>query len=204
MKMNAHVLSIDPGASMGVSLMGPDGTLIGYRELKMRDAELRSAVIRESVRRCVASGTDLVVVREKWQAGGPKQRWSTSTIAGLGAAWGIWMEQFRLCAPWLPKSRFHAVYPSTWRKNVLGAHAKGKEGWAVLAKNYVTSRFDIEDPGPEAAVAICIGVYAFTSPKVAASAQERPMWHRKLPSKSWDWKVKVSDASVFARRTDGD
>lgn len=197
--MNAHVLAIDPGRSMGVALMSPEGNPVFHCQLEMRDAVSRWKLIDRAVGRCLKRNTDLVVVREKWQSGGPKFRWSTAQIAGLGAAWGIWTEQFRLFAPWIPQSRFHAVYPSTWRSKVLRAHAKSREGWAELARKYVAARFGV-DAAPDEAVALCIGAYAFASPKIIASAQEKPRWHKKVPQ---EWSFGSSGAKiVFSRRLD--
>lgn len=175
MKMNAHVLAVDPGAAMGAAILGPDGEPIEHHQLAVKDAHKRTLIVTRVVHLALSDNTDIVVVREKWQAGG--RRANPKMMAGLGAAWGLWVEQLKLYAPWLPSSRFHQVYPSMWRKHVLGAGAKDSAGWHTLAQNYVASRFKIEDAGPDATVALCIGAYAFMNPKIVASVQSKPQWH---------------------------
>lgn len=177
MKMNAHVLGIDPGSSSGAALFGPDGEPIATVQLTKRQAHERAAFVRRAVKRSWDIGTDLIVVREKWQKGGPKA--GPSMHQGLGTAWGLWLEQFYLHAPWLPPSRFFQVYPSTWRSVVLNAHAKDSLGWERVTANYVRQRFGVADAGGDEQVAMCLAAYAFKNAKIVASAQDKPRWHRK-------------------------
>ncbi len=174
MNMNAHVLGIDPGSKSGATLLGPGRNLIFSAQLEAGDAGERTEIVAEAVARAVAAGTDLIIAREKWQAGGPHM--TPRIAAGLGAAWGLWREQLYLHASILPDSRIHAVYPGTWRSAVLGAGAKSSGGWEALARAYVASRFGLKDPGDDETVSVCVACWAFTDAKVRKTVQDRPRW----------------------------
>ncbi len=177
MKMNAHVLGIDPGANSGAALLDPDGRIVVVEQLTKSDAFKRAELVSRAVEAARVGGTDLIVMREQWQAGG--KRANPKMLAGLGMAWGLWLEQLYINAGHLPTSRYHKVYPSTWRKHVLGAGASSSEGWARLAAQYVRNRWSIE-PGPDATVACCVAAFAFVNPKVVATVQPKPLWLRKM------------------------
>lgn len=176
MKMNAHVLGIDPGANSGAALLAPNGRVLLAEQVRKGDAHKRANIVLRAVEAARVHSTDLVVMREKWQAGG--RRANPKMLAGLGMAWGLWLEQLYMHAGGLPSSRYHQVYPSTWRKHVLGAHATSSDGWQRLTEQYVRNRWNIE-PGPDAAVACCVGAFAFVNAKAIACVQAKPLWLRK-------------------------
>lgn len=178
MKLNAYVLGIDPGSESGAGLLNPAGCLLLSAELEAKDARERGSIVAEAVRCAKKEGVDLIIAREKWQAGGPHM--TPRVAAGLGAAWGLWREQIYLHAAALPPNRIHSVFPSTWRSEVLGAGAKSSGGWEALARNYVNARYGVKNPGPNEVVGICIASWALIDAKVRKSVQERPRWHALL------------------------
>lgn len=183
MKMNAHVLGIDPGAQSGAALLAPDSSLVFAEEVGKRDAAKRGELVRKAVLTARSSQTDLVVIREKWQPGGwerGKRHGNASMLMGLGVAWGLWLEELYLHASELPFSRYHTVVPPTWRKHVLGVGASSRDGWERVTAQYVRNRWGVE-PGPNASVACCVAAFAFLHTKTVACVQSKPLWHRKAP-----------------------
>jgi hypothetical protein len=170
------VLAIDPGASSGAAIFTGAGALVGSHQLARKEAGSRMRIVRHAVRIARDSETDLIVMREQWQAGG--KRANPQMIAGLGAAWGLWLEQLYMNAPFLPPNRVLKVYPSTWKSKVLDAHAVGTEAWLKLVHRYVESRFGLTGLGDDEAVAICIGCYALKAPAALKVAQDKPRWHK--------------------------
>lgn len=174
--IRAYVLGVDPGSNMGAGLISPAGKRVMSAQLEMREAQARTEIMVEAVERALRDEVDLIIAREKWQAGG--KHMTPRTAAGLGAAWGLWREQINLVAPFLPPNRIHTVYPSTWRSRVLGAGAKNADGWEALAKGYVASRFGLREVGSDEAVGLCLACWAPTDAAVRKVVQERPRWHR--------------------------
>ena len=182
--INAHYIGIDPGNAMGFALLNPNGMLISRAQLTAPEARARMSLMLDALTHCLGKpgeiATDLVIAREKWQPGGRfagGARMGPETYAGLGAQWGLWKEQINLVMPFLPTSRVHSVYPSTWRRVVFAAGAKNRDAWQKLAHQYVRSRFGVKDAGDDEAVAICIACWAMLDAKVRKTIQERPRWH---------------------------
>jgi hypothetical protein len=189
-----YVLGIDPGAASGAGLLDPDGKLVASEQFEERDALRRQDFVKRAVHSAVEAVADLVVVREKWQAGG---KFATPRIfAGLGASWGAWREQLFLVVPELPHSRILQVFPSTW-KSKLGL---GK-AWQDPAYEYVRQRFgkgcrsDAPCPtcagggdiclGPDEIVGICLAVYGRRLCEVKVRNRPRkaaavPQWQKRF------------------------
>lgn len=122
------VLGIDPGATSGwaVVLRGEPTGDIG----KARTAAERANAINVARECAQTAGLPLIVVAEKWSAGG----WAShTTLLGLGAAWGVWRESLRECG--VPESRIVRVLTQTWRARILGGtNGKGKRDWKREAR----------------------------------------------------------------------
>lgn len=173
MKGNAVILGIDSGSTSGAAIMRADGARLASAQIERRDTKGRESFVRTAVLAALAGGHDLIVMREKWTAGGPFG--GARTMAGLGASWGQWLEQLFRCAPFLPASRIVGVYPATWRAEVFGTGGLTTEGWERVAAEYVRQRFQVE-AGPDEAVALCLCVYARTNPEALRLVQDRPRW----------------------------
>lgn len=174
MKCNAVILGIDPGASSGAGIMGADGKVLASAQIERRDAKGREMFVKTALLAALAGDHDLIIMREKWQAGG---KFATPRMmAGLGASWGQWLEQLFRLAPFLPGSRILAVTPSTWRSALIDGGGLTREGWERVVVQYVAQRYE-RDAGPDEAVAICLCAYARTNPEALRLVQDKPRWH---------------------------
>lgn len=119
------VLAVDPGERSGWAVwvrgkLVDHGTAIHPFE--------RAAAVQRAFGVASDRGLPLAVVAETWSArrfqaaGG---RMSTASIAGMGAAWGRWLEQIELChtpnvvGRWTGPA-YVRVEPPTWRAPTIG------------------------------------------------------------------------------------
>ncbi len=147
------ILAIDPGKASGWSIWLA-GRIVTWgpcdpgSELSIVEAA-RTYERDESL--------PLVVVAEKWSAGGWR---SAASMIGLGAQWGRWEGALRLAGH--PMRRVVRVYPQTWRSAMLRPGKRGvtSEEWKHLAATragWVTSEIMADH---NVADAVCIGEWA--------------------------------------------
>ncbi len=163
------VLGVDPGATSGWAIISskpvimndPDGTvstniMVGETRCMHRHAvDLAIDVAHRA-------GLPLIVVAEKWTAGG----WASHTaLLGLGAAWGTWEVALREAGH--PKRRIVRVCSQTWRARVIGGRQRPTEAWKAAAQACARRRFNI-DMGPDAADATCIALWGMYAGEVGA------------------------------------
>lgn len=112
----------------------------------------------------------LVVVAEKWTAGGPYS--GPRTMAGLGAAWGRWDGALRSLQH--PARRVVRVYPQTWRAAVLsprwGATSEQLKHLSATVASFDTGEIILDH---NAADAIGMSRWAERAPEVAAKIPKR-------------------------------
>jgi hypothetical protein len=142
------LLAIDPGEVSGWALF-EYGHLVGHGACKHGHA----AVIDQAIESARAAQLPLIVVAERWTAGGWQ---SHATLLGLGAAWGVWAEALRVRG--VAKRRIVRVYPQTWRAATLGGRQRSSELWKQASMAYAKTRFGVT-VGGDVADAICIGVW---------------------------------------------
>lgn len=160
------VLGIDPGATSGwaVVLRGDPTGAIGIARTapERRDAVMYAQQVADR------SGLPLVVVAEKWSAGG----WAShTTLLGLGAAWGAWREALVECG--VPERRVVRVLTQTWRAAVLGGgNRRGGRDWKREAVEWARRALGRE-VGPDAAEALAIAVWGARAGEVAEKMPKR-------------------------------
>lgn len=156
------VFGIDPGSTSGWAMLWRDAE--GRDHLRAGSCRLGDAgeVSREAVRLAAELGLPLVVVAERWTAGGWK---ATSTLLGLGAAWGVW--KLALEQAGVPKRRVVRVYSQTWRAKVIGGPQRKTEEWKRDAQRVTFARF-AQDLDPDAAEAACIATWGAMASEVGA------------------------------------
>jgi len=160
------ILAIDPGKRCGWSIwiagrLATHGTATPGEEFGIVQAA-RVFEAEESI--------PLVVVAEKWTAGGPFA--GARTMAGLGAAWGRWDGALRACQH--PMRRVVRVYPQTWRAAVL-APRWGATSEQLKHLSATVASSIVGDPilDHNEADAINIGKWATLSSEVAAVLPKR-------------------------------
>lgn len=160
--MNPHpcvVLGIDPGTTSGWAILVPESLAIrsgreGTPRLRCSAIDVgHGGVVDWAQETACSVGLPLVVVAEKWTAGG----WAShTTLLGLGAAWGKWEAALREAKH--PKRRIVRVYSQTWRAAIIGGRQRPADEWKAAAQAQVKYRFGVEC-GPDAAEAVCIALW---------------------------------------------
>lgn len=160
------VLGIDPGATSGwaVVLRGEPTGAIGIA----RTAIDRHHAIMSAIQIADRNSLPLVVVAEKWSAGG----WAShTTLLGLGAAWGAWREALVECG--VSERRVVRVLTQTWRAAVLGGgNRRGGRDWKREAVEWARRALGRE-VGPDAAEALAIAVWGARAGEVAEKMPKR-------------------------------
>lgn len=160
------VLAVDPGKVSGYALFCRGELQDSY---EVTSADVREYCVNHAVNLSDNERLPLVVVAEKWTAGGWR---SAASMIGLGAAWGAWAEQLERYG--VPKRRIMRVYSQTWRAAVIGGAQRSSAAWKTAAMQrarpvfkgvHGTSTF----VGPDEAEAICIGLWAIKAGEVAAA-----------------------------------
>lgn len=155
------ILAIDPGEVSGWAVMSRD-RCIASGTATTHEARTTAVLVADA--ESTLTGTRLVVVGEKWTAGGLHA--NPATMAGLGAAWGAWAAALE--AEGVPKSRIVRVYPQTWRARVLaprrGTRSDALKLMAVRRASHEIGR----EPDHDEADAVCIGIWATRAAEVAA------------------------------------
>lgn len=166
--MTAHdcvILAIDPGAVSGWAVF-----IRGERRSSGRIPEREPATLRLNRHDVVMMAKDaadnenlpLVVVAEKWTAGG----WASHlTLVGLGAAWGEWRAALDRWG--VPKRRVVRVYSQTWRAAVIGGRQRSTEKWKASARLVAQAQCRTLAIDDDQAEAICIGLWALRAEAVA-------------------------------------
>lgn len=167
---DALILAIDPGKAAGAAIIDsgrPGITVVLAEAVKPGD---EADIVDLAMTRARAEGRVLMVVREKWQAGG--HRMTPSMLAGLGAAWGRW--EAALLASGYPLSRVVRVYPSTWKARTIGAPRGDKSQASKTRAKYFAERL-LGKPleSHDAADAVCIGVWASRAVEVGEKIPKR-------------------------------
>jgi len=146
------ILAIDPGEKSGAALF-VRGLLRDSRQVK--GAQERQKAVERALRSASSEGLPLLVVRERWTAGGamvPK------VAMGLGAAWGRWAEHLETAG--IGKTRIATITPQKWRSLTIGGPQRSREQWKADAILFAREHggFDPADTiGPDEAAAVCIG-----------------------------------------------
>lgn len=96
---------------------------------------------------------------------------SAATVGGIAAATEMWRQAWASAGG--VRRRVVRVYPATWRAAVLGpGMGSARREAAREAEQRVAQAFaeraGLEAPGPDAAAAICIGLWAARSGEVGA------------------------------------
>lgn len=105
------ILAIDPGQSSGWAIAVSGRPTVWGRASTHAE---RSAACELADVEADRHDMALVVVAEKWTAGG----WAShTTLLGLGAAWGAWRSAIEEAG--IKRSRIVRVYTQTWRARVL-------------------------------------------------------------------------------------
>lgn len=159
------VLAIDPGKASGWAVFvcgrcvasgvasGHDGRMLA---VELADVEAARAKL------------PLVVVAEKWSAGG----WASHTaMIGLGASWGDWRTALGIGG--VPASRVVRVLPQTWRARVIGS-PRGARSDALKRMSMMRAAKEVGHVADDnEADAICIGIWATRAPEVGAVAAKK-------------------------------
>lgn len=164
------LLSIDPGATSGWAVFVRGGLVVngprGARYGVARTPEERRIAVREGLLLAESTQLPLLVVAEKWSAGG---KMGHAQIAGLNAQWGRWADVLEELAP---RARVVRVYPQTWRPFAWGKGHGPQPQWKRIAVAMVKARFRVEVEH-DVADAIGIGVWGSRAGEVAEKMPKR-------------------------------
>lgn len=157
----AVILGIDPGATSGWALLYVDA----HGRERLEAGTCRGAsrdVVDRALALAAETGLPLVVVAERWSAGG----WAShTTLLGLGAAWGAWLAALD---GRVPKRRIVRVYSQTWRAAIIGGRQRSTEAWKESACRVAFVRWGVV-LGPDAAEAACIAAWGARAGEVGAA-----------------------------------
>jgi len=165
--VQAVILAIDPGAEDGWATWVPGSNISPGRHGSTAGGQSRGEVVAGAKIDAAWCRLPLIVVAEKWTAGGWQ---SHDTLIGLGAAWGKWeaaLEEHRV-----PKSRVVRVYPQTWRSRILPGRQRSTEQWkadAVARAQRELGRVVTHNE----ADAVCIALWAMHAAEVRAKMPKR-------------------------------
>ena len=161
------ILAVDPGAKSGWAIFDRGRYVtsgVATRSLG------RKVAIDSATDQAKMSGLPLVIVAEKWTAGGLHA--NPATMAGLGAAWGMWAEAIEEAG--IPKARIVRVFPQTWRAAILqprrGTKSEVLKAMSVVRAQAITGMADVNH---DEADAVCIGLWATKAAVVAAKIPKR-------------------------------
>lgn len=177
------ILSVDPGAAAGASIIVSDPRrgleLYACEAIDLYDPH---PVLESFVKRaCDASRNrqlPLVGVLEDWGRGGPR---GLAQWIGLGEARGPWRRALIMrtkeAIPAITQGRILLARQTRWRSLVIPETGRidaagkwepfGPEGWKAIAKTTATDHFpDAFVPPEDAAESACLGVYAARSDAV--------------------------------------
>jgi hypothetical protein len=178
--LDVVVLGIDVGAQSGWGIWKPGTLLIGtIRDRVGAEAE-RIAVVESAIDEAQACDLNLVVVAEKWTAGGfgKDRRMSATTLMGLGGAWRDWqrvLKHFKV-----PQKRILRVNVRTWQGSLLsGLGARHSAALKSAAQAVVCSRFPsiaTVPHEPDAYDAGCICLWGSQSGEVATAVANSRRW----------------------------
>lgn len=155
----AVILAIDPGATSGAALWSR-----GRLEMAaaVTSAAARGDCVTAATNAAALAGVPLVVVMERWTAGGHRGH---AQIVGLGAQAGRWLEALELAG--IPAADVVRVYPQTWRAVLAPLPRKTGEQAKASARMIAAGHLGREVL-TDAAEAACIALWAAQSDEVAA------------------------------------
>lgn len=157
----AVILAIDPGATSGAALHHGGRPRLAWTCATAAD---RAEVIATALRTAADIGVPLVVVMERWTAGGARGH---AQIVGLGAQAGRWLEALELAG--IPAADVVRVYPQTWRAVLAPMPRKTGEQAKASARMVAAGHLGREVL-TDAAEAACIALWAAQSDEAAAMA----------------------------------
>ena len=155
------ILAIDPGATSGAALHYGGRPRLAWT---CATAAERAEVIATALRTAADLGAPLVVVMERWTAGGARGH---AQIVGLGAQAGRWLEALELAG--IPAADVVRVYPQTWRA-VLAPMPRKTGAAAKASARRVAAGYLGREVLTDAAEATCIALWAAQSDDVEAMA----------------------------------
>lgn len=173
---DAVVLGVDPGAASGAAIVRPDESIVMSGFVGQREATLRRDFVLTALEEAQHLGCELLVVGEKWTAGGPFS--SPRSMQGLGAQWGRWQEQLDLFAPFLPASRVSRAYPQTWRSCLRVGGSQHMEKMRAFAFNKYPGRYLFKDMWNEDELQ-ALGLALYGLRRVKRPRKLPPLWHSK-------------------------
>jgi len=182
------ILCLDGGAQSGWSIWTPATLHIGTIFNRVGAEAERVAVVEAAIQVAQKLGLGLVVIGEKWTAGGfgKDRRMSAATLMGLGAAWRDWQRVLQHCR--VPKKRILRVNVRTWQGKMLsGLGAKRSAELKAAARMVVCSRFPRHansEHTPDAFDAGCMSLWASQSGEVASVIAGSRLWPVRLGSES--------------------
>ena len=177
------ILCLDGGAQSGWAIWTPTTLHLGTIFNRVGAEAERIAVVEAAIQIAQKLGLGLVVVGEKWTAGGwsKDRRMNASTLMGLGAAWRDWqrvLQHYRV-----PKKRILRVNVRTWQGKMLsGLGAKRSAELKAVARMVVCARYPKyanSDHTPDAFDAGCMCLWASQSGEVAAAIAGSRLWPSK-------------------------
>jgi hypothetical protein len=159
------VLAIDPGRKSGWALFIA-GRLDAHGDGNTHDA--RTAAVLRALDRSKVLGLPLVVVGETWKASRNAKtdaRMNPATLAGLGAAWGLWAAALEMAG--VPKARVMRVAQNDWKRKVVGTSYAKHAATLLTVRRLLNIAKDAPIPEDELA-AMGIGLCAIRLGRVGA------------------------------------
>lgn len=117
---NALVVGIDPGEVSGIGYSF-EGDVIQFSTVEK--AEHRQEIVVSLFEQASDLNLPIVVVMEKWTAGGKAM--NPEMLTGLGQQAGRWLQCFEQAHALFSDQLvvYHRVYPQTWRAAIFGSSA---------------------------------------------------------------------------------
>lgn len=169
------LMAVDPGKTSGWALWTGKGWETGVADYW----KTRAGTCLDAGMWAHETQRPLVVVAETWRvSGGGKQgregraSWNSATIAGLGAQWGLWLAELQRLD--VPERRIVRVDTGTWGQAVLGRSRMTTEQRRAASRLRARAVLGRDVTHDEAA-ALCIGLWALRSEKVAKAIGAREL-----------------------------
>jgi hypothetical protein len=190
--VEAVILAIDPAKhTSGAALLLPDygnprveephpfdGNYVVEEFGKVTSQEERGRYIEALMEAMMETGLPLVIVAEEWdppRGKTDKEKWTFDTILGIGEGWGRWTAEIETASMFLkdeenlPAIPVVRVKPNEWRDGVFPPpRPKDTRALKETAKRVFEGVFGFK-ASDDISEAGCIGLWATTSPEVAAA-----------------------------------
>jgi hypothetical protein len=173
------ILGIDSAAQSGWGIWRPGSLRVGVIRDRVGAEAERCQVVEAAIAEARAHGLGLIVLGEKWTAGGAVRdgKMHASTLLGLGAAWRDWERVLRHYR--VPRKRLLRVNVKTWQGAMLkGLGARTSAELKAAAKLVTRSRFPGLPDGlaPDAYDAGCIVLWGGQSGEVGHALASSRLW----------------------------